>query len=243
MLTVGKSKSQTGTGRVISLNRRILNVLEMWAAQFPDCELTHYVFPFEKCGAKGAEDTFGFTAGVVFYGTEPSRPIGDWKEAWEKAKERSASILRRDQPTPESEKSGAEQNNKLPRIKPKPESLKCRFHDLRHTAVTRLLEAGIPYPVVANIMGWSAATAIRMAKRYGHTGSHALRQAADVLGQFEIPVESLKKSPKSAEVEMSQCSKGMKRMAPQVGLEPTTLRLTAECSAIELLRSVVVHPS
>ena len=26
-------------------------------------------------------------------------------------------------------------------------------------------------------------------------------------------------------------------LAPQVGLEPTTLRLTAECSAIELLRS------
>jgi hypothetical protein len=26
-------------------------------------------------------------------------------------------------------------------------------------------------------------------------------------------------------------------MAPQVGLEPTTLRLTAGCSAIELLRS------
>ena len=31
----------------------------------------------------------------------------------------------------------------------------------------------------------------------------------------------------------------LKRMAPQVGLEPTTLRLTAGCSAIELLRSVV----
>src|SRR5437868_4357195 len=29
-----------------------------------------------------------------------------------------------------------------------------------------------------------------------------------------------------------------KEMAPQVGLEPTTLRLTAGCSAIELLRSV-----
>jgi hypothetical protein len=28
-----------------------------------------------------------------------------------------------------------------------------------------------------------------------------------------------------------------KELAPQVGLEPTTLRLTAECSAIELLRS------
>ena len=28
-------------------------------------------------------------------------------------------------------------------------------------------------------------------------------------------------------------------LAPQVGLEPTTLRLTAECSAIELLRSIL----
>ena len=73
--------------------------------------------------------------------------------------------------------------------------------DLRHTAVTRLLEAGIPYPVVASMMGWSAATAIRMAKRYGHIESQALREAADVLGRCKIPAGSLKKSPKSAEVE------------------------------------------
>src|SRR5271157_2766984 len=31
-------------------------------------------------------------------------------------------------------------------------------------------------------------------------------------------------------------------MAPQVGLEPTTLRLTAECSTIELLRSIALVP-
>jgi hypothetical protein len=30
-----------------------------------------------------------------------------------------------------------------------------------------------------------------------------------------------------------------KELAPQVGFEPTTLRLTAECSTIELLRSNV----
>jgi len=54
----------------------------MWAAQFPDREPTHYLFPFEKCGARGEEDTFGFTAGVIFYGTEPTRPTGDWKEVW-----------------------------------------------------------------------------------------------------------------------------------------------------------------
>ncbi len=40
---------------------------------------------------------------------------------------------------------------------------------------------------------------------------------------------------------MSRCSKWKKQLAPQVGLEPTTLRLTAGCSAIELLRSVVIR--
>jgi hypothetical protein len=34
----------------------------------------------------------------------------------------------------------------------------------------------------------------------------------------------------------------LKNMAPQVGLEPTTLRLTAGCSAIELLRSIGSRP-
>jgi integrase len=82
-----------------------------------------------------------------------------------------------------------------------PGSLNCRFHDLRHSAVPRLLEAGIPYPIVASMLGWSAATAIRMAKRYGHIGSQALRDAADVLGGVKTPAESLKKSPKSAETQ------------------------------------------
>jgi len=40
-----------------------------------------------------------------------------------------------------------------------------RFRDLRHTVVTRLLQAGQPFAVVADIMGWSEATAIRMARR------------------------------------------------------------------------------
>jgi integrase len=119
----------------------------------------------------------------MIYDTDPNRPIGDWKEAWEKAKERAGAIL-------EGKAEGEDS-----------EPLECRFHDLRHTAVTRLLEAGIPYPVVASIMGWSAATAIRMAKRYGHIGNQALRAAADVLAGVEIPVGSLKKSPKSPEDE------------------------------------------
>jgi len=33
-----------------------------------------------------------------------------------------------------------------------------------------MLEAGVPLQVVAELMGWSPATTIRMVKRYGHIG-------------------------------------------------------------------------
>jgi integrase len=59
--------------------------------------------------------------------------------------------------------------------------VKCRFHDLRHTACTRMLEGGAPLPVISTLMGWSAATTVRMAKRYGHIGQVAQRQAVDLL--------------------------------------------------------------
>jgi hypothetical protein len=63
-----------------------------------------------------------------------------------------------------------------------------------------MLEAGVAFPGVARIMGWSAATTVRMAKRYGHIGQGALRDALEVLGRSRIAKGSLKKSPKSPEV-------------------------------------------
>jgi len=59
--------------------------------------------------------------------------------------------------------------------------VQCRFHDLRHTTVTRLLERGVPFAVVATIMGWSASTAMRMAKRYSHIGQSPQRAALALL--------------------------------------------------------------
>ena len=58
-------------------------------------------------------------------------------------------------------------------IKPLP----CRFHDLRHTAVSRMLNTGVPIAKVAKIVGWNTATMVRMAARYGHFTLDELRGA------------------------------------------------------------------
>jgi hypothetical protein len=58
------------------------------------------------------------------------------------------------------------------------------------------------------MMAWSAATAIRMPKRHGHTGTHPLREAADVLGRLEIPAGSLKVDGGG---KISRDSKGLKK--------------------------------
>src|ERR1700760_938773 len=59
--------------------------------------------------------------------------------------------------------------------------IQCRFHHLRHTACTRLLEGGVPFAILAQIMGWSASATITMAKRYGHIGDSSPRRAMSVL--------------------------------------------------------------
>ena len=143
-LTVGLSKTDSGTGRLLPLNDRAMAILGFWASLFPARQGHHYVFCTERYGASGD----GLT---VVYDSDPTKPIGRWKEAWESAKIRAGVC--------------------------------CRFHDLRHTGCTRMLEAGVPFSVVATIMGWSASTTVRMARRYGHIGQAAQRQAVDALNR------------------------------------------------------------
>jgi hypothetical protein len=44
-----------------------------------------------------------------------------------------------------------------------------------------LLEKGIPFATVAQIMGWSAGMAVRMAKHYGHIRPEAQRLAVNAI--------------------------------------------------------------
>jgi len=52
----------------------------------------------------------------------------------------------------------------------------CRIHDLRHTAVTRMLIAGISLRQIGQIVGWSPSQEILMSRRYSHftTAQHRL---------------------------------------------------------------------
>jgi integrase len=82
-ITVGESKSEAGRGRVIPLNTRVYPVLEFWASNFPARQPTNYVFPSKRYGAAG--DAFK----ACVYHTDPTKPIGRWKEAWEGSKIRA----------------------------------------------------------------------------------------------------------------------------------------------------------
>jgi integrase len=145
---VGRSKTEHGEGRPIPLNERAYHVMNMWAERFPARQSAHYVFPAEKYGAAG--DRFI----PCSHSTDVTKPIGDWKEAWEAARKRAG--------------------------------VSCRFHDLRHTACTRMLEAGTPLSVVATIMGWSPSTTVRMSRRYGHIGQAAQREAVKALDRADF---------------------------------------------------------
>ena len=81
VITVGQSKTDAGTGREIPMTSGAKQTLQFWAANFPNRKPNHFVFPAEFYGGKGTDETFGFTGSKV-YGTDPSQPIGSWKEAW-----------------------------------------------------------------------------------------------------------------------------------------------------------------
>jgi len=77
----------------------------------------------------------------------------------------------------------------------------CRFHDLRHTGCTRMLDAGVSHPVVAEIMGWSTSTAIRMIKEvYGHISLDAKKRAIEQRETF-MQAETARQAERAKQAE------------------------------------------
>ena len=137
-LTVGKSKTMAGTGRMIPLNPRALAVLTHWRGLFVGAQPEHHVFPHEKYGLAGNDRQ------PCVWEIEPLQPMHRWKVAWESAR--------------------------------KAAGVSCRFHDLRHTFVSRLAESQASDSTVMALAGHVSRA---MMERYSHIRMEAKRRAVD----------------------------------------------------------------
>ena len=70
----------------------------------------------------------------------------------------------------------------------------CRMHDLRHTFISALAEAGVPESTMKAIAGWMSA---KMLERYSHTRAQAKREAVNKLPQRRPPWGSPQNPPQS----------------------------------------------
>ena len=162
VLRVGESKTEAGKGRAVPLTQPAWATLTMWASRFPSRDPEHFVFPACENGRIDAKS-----------------PVTNWRTAWR----RTTNVIQC--PTcGQWQNPGVVCNNPTSKAdvrKVRSSLAGLRFHDLRHTAATKLLEQGTPIAVVAHILGWSASTAVRMAKRYGHIRPKVQRQALDAV--------------------------------------------------------------
>jgi integrase len=181
LLRVGESKTDAGRGRPIPLTQPAWAVLEMWSSRFTGRTAEHYVFPACENGR-----------------VSPERPIATWRTAWRRVTRLVACPACGRTQSPASICEGDECKADMRDVKSTIAGL--RFHDLRHTAATKLLENGAPFAVVAQILGWSASTAVRMAKRYGHIRPEVQRRALDGITTAEIavPVHQIVNQPENA---------------------------------------------
>ena len=132
VLTVGRAKTSSGTGRMIPMNNDLFVLLSAHAAwfteKFGETRSEHYLFPFGSVP------------------NDPTRPTTTLKTAWDS--------IRKD--------SG----------------VSCRLHDLRHTAVTKLAEAGTPESTMLSLVGHMSRA---MLERYSHIRMAAKREAVESL--------------------------------------------------------------
>ena len=140
-LTVGKSKTEGSSGRLIPLNPPCFDALIRWAGRLVESDSTDYVFP--ACEAAGIERKHPDMKRI-----DPTRPITSWRTAWRAALRRAG--------------------------------LQLRFHDLRHTAITKLAETQASDSTIMSIAGHLSR---KMLEHYSHIRLDAKRAALDAIAQ------------------------------------------------------------
>ena len=138
-LTVGRTKTEGGSGRVIPLNTLAYEALVGWSGRFASAKVEDYIFP--ACEAAGIERAHPDMGRI-----DPSRPIKSWRTAWRAALKRAG--------------------------------LQLRFHDLRHTCITKLAEGQGSEQTLVAIAGHLSR---KMLEHYSHIRMAAKRAALDAI--------------------------------------------------------------
>jgi integrase len=198
-LKIGKDKTEAGTGRKVPLSSRAIETLNLWASQFPERKPAHFVFPSESYGLHGEEGKFGGEVKVYEY--NPAKSVGTIKTAWQSAKKRTqrhcpacnAGTLA-DREKPGQGYYCVDCNFEVEEL---PSCLKqLRLHDLRHSAVSRMVAARVPLTTIAKIVGWSDSTTVAMAARYSHPEETEMRAAVESISGLS---EGLRQFPRHLE--------------------------------------------
>ncbi len=159
-LTVGRSKTAGSSGRAVPLNQPAFAALLRWAGRFPKSEPDHYLFP--TCEAAGIEREHPDTERI-----NPTRPIRSWRTAWRAALKRAGAILSGDPSDPDAP------------------PLQCRFHDLRHTCITKLAEGQASEQTIMAIAGHLSRA---MLESYSHIRMAAKRAALDAIASKQAVI-------------------------------------------------------
>ena len=147
-LTVGRSKTAAGSGRMIPLNGPAYAALVRWAGRFPEAKPADYVFP--AC-ENVRIDCPRFNAARI----DPSRPMKGWRTAWRRAL--------------------------------KDAGLTVRFHDLRHTCITKLAEGQGSEQTLMAIAGHVSR---KMLEHYSHIRLEAKRAVLDAIAAQPVQAVS-----------------------------------------------------
>jgi len=140
-LTVGRTKTEGGSGRVIPLNSVAYAAAVRWASRFPEAKAEDYVFP-------GCEDARLDCQKPNTSKIDLSRPIKSWRTAWRRAI--------------------------------KDAGLNIRFHDLRHTCITKLAEGQASEQTPMSIAGHLSR---KMLEHYSHIRMAAKRTALEAIAK------------------------------------------------------------
>jgi integrase len=140
-LTVGRTKTEGSSGRVIPLNSVAYAAVVRWASLLPEAKPEDYVFP--ACEDARIDCPKPNTGKI-----DASRPIKSWRTAWRRAL--------------------------------KDACLNIRFHDLRHTCITKLAEGQASEQTLMSIAGHLSR---KMLEHYSHMRMAAKRTALEAIAK------------------------------------------------------------